>query len=112
MAKETDLRSSQTGMLLLRLLTDSDLYGYELLLELQDRSNGVFSLKGGTLYPLLRKLEDSGWITSYEAVAGAGRMRRYYHLTEEGRAALARQALEWKRYADTVDRVLGVEYGR
>lgn len=111
MAKENDLRSGQTGMLLLRLLTDADLYGYELLLELRDRSGGVFDLKGGTLYPLLRRLEESGWITSYEAVAGAGRMRRYYHLTDEGRSALAKQSAEWKRYAYTVYQVLGAEYG-
>ena len=99
-------------MLLLRLLTEADLYGYELLLELRDRSGGVFDLKGGTLYPLLQKLEDRGWISSYQAVAGAGRKRRYYHLTAGGRAALTRQAAEWTRYADTVDRLLGPEWSR
>ena len=112
MAKENDLRSGQTGMLLLRLLTDADLYGYELLLELRDRSNGVFDLKGGTLYPLLQKLEHLGWISSYEAIAGAGRMRRYYHLTSGGRAALIQQAAEWTQYATTVDQLLGPELAR
>ena len=106
MAKETDLRSGQTGMLLLSVLSGCDLYGYELLEELQERSEGLFCLKGGTLYPLLHKMEDCGWVKSYEAIAGAGRKRRYYHLTKEGQAALARQAAEWQRYAAVVCRVL------
>lgn len=107
MAKENDLRGGQTGMLVLSLLTGGDLYGYEMIVELRNRTDGIFSLKGGTLYPLIQSMERKGWLEGYDAIAGAGRARKYYHLTDEGLAALKRQAEEWKRYSSTVNQVLG-----
>ena len=67
------------GMLLLALLEGRDMYGYEMIEALRARSNEVFRLKAGTLYPLLHSLEAQGWVTSSDGVAN-GRTRRYYAL--------------------------------
>ena len=79
------------GMLLLALLEGRDMYGYEMIEALRARSNEVFRLKAGTLYPLLHSLEAQGWVTSSDGVAN-GRTRRYYAITRDGRAAQARPA--------------------
>ena len=82
------------GMLLLALLEGRDMYGYEMIEALRARSNEVFRLKAGTLYPLLHSLEANG------------RTRRYYAITRDGRAALAEQQAGWYAYADAVRGVL------
>ena len=93
------------GMLLLALLEGRDMYGYEMIEALRARSNEVFHLKAGTLYPLLHSLEAQGWVTSSDGVAN-GRTRRYYAITRDGRAALAEQQAGWYAYADAVRGVL------
>jgi PadR family transcriptional regulator PadR len=106
MVGRNDLRSSQLDMLILRLLTEADFYRYELIAELNERSNGVFSLQGGSLYPVLERLEKKGWVNSYEAIAGAGRMRQYYHLTDEGKTTLHQLKEKWDRYSEAVNRIM------
>ena len=99
-------------MLLLALLAGGDKYGYEMIEALRERSNHVFDLKAGTLYPLLHGLEAQGWVTSYDGAAN-GRLRRYYAITEAGREALAQQEASWNTYAAAVRGVLegGVHCG-
>ncbi len=69
---EKSLLSGSNAMLLLRLLEEKDMYGYEMIDQLRQKSDNVFELKVGTLYPLLHSLEKSGCLTSYEGEA-AGR---------------------------------------
>lgn len=63
---EKSLLSGSNAMLLLRLLEEKDMYGYEMIDQLRQKSDNVFELKVGTLYPLLHSLEKSGCLTSYE----------------------------------------------
>lgn len=95
------------GMLLLSLLSEQDRYGYEMIETLRNRSNHVFDLKAGTLYPLLHTLERQSWVTAYDEEAPGGRVRRYYRITDDGRKALGEQRTQWKNYAAAVDGVLG-----
>ena len=97
-------------MLLLSLLGRRDMYGYEMIEALRLRSNHVFDLKAGTLYPLLHALEEQGWVTSYDQNADGGRVRRYYHLTLDGRTALREKEAEWEAYVEAVAGVLGGEH--
>lgn len=99
-----------TGMLLLALLGRRDMYGYEMIEALRLRSNHVFDLKAGTLYPLLHTLEDQGWVVSYDQTADGGRVRRYYQLTMDGRDALREKEAEWEAYVEAVSSVLGGEH--
>ena len=96
-----------TSMLLLKLLEKEDMYGYQMIMELEERSESVFSLKVGTLYPLLHTLEQQGDIESFEQQAPTGRMRRYYRITAKGRKTLAGKKAEWEAYEKAVNSVLG-----
>ena len=70
MAIDKSLVSGSTSMLLLRLLEEKDMYGYEMIETLESRSNHVFSLKAGTLYPLLKSMERPANITVLQKMAG------------------------------------------
>ena len=83
MAIDKSLVSGSTTMLLLKLLSEKDMYGYEMIEELKKRSENVFALKAGTLYPLLHGLEDKGLLTCYEQEA-LGKVRKYYSITKKG----------------------------
>lgn len=103
---DRSLLAGSTGMLLLKLLEGEDLYGYEMIEELRRRSDHTFDLKAGTLYPLLHGLEEKGLVTSWVEESQGGRPRKYYHLTDAGRDALAEKETEWRTFSSAVDRVL------
>ena len=67
---DKSLVSGSTAMLVLKLLEENDMYGYEMIEKLRERSENVFELKAGTLYPLLHGLEEKGCLKSYEKPAG------------------------------------------
>ena len=77
MAIKKSLVSGSMTMLILKLLSEKDMYGYEMIDTLRQKSQNVFELKAGTLYPLLHSLEDKGFLTVYEQEA-AGKTRKYY----------------------------------
>ena len=107
MSIDRSLVSGSTAMLLLRLLEDKDMYGYEMIETLEQKSNNVFTLKAGTLYPLLHSLEEKNYLTSYESSAN-GKQRKYYSITKEGRKYLKARKEEWQEYQDAVLNVLWV----
>ncbi len=84
MAVSRNLVSGNTTMLLLQMLSQKDMYGYEMIETLSERSNNVFELKVGTLYPLLHSLVQSGYLTCYEEEVN-GKVRKYYQITRDGR---------------------------
>ncbi|MDE6847560.1 MAG: PadR family transcriptional regulator [Lachnospiraceae bacterium] len=100
------LISGSTSMLILRLLEEKDMYGYEMIETLQKKSNNVFMLKAGTLYPLLHSLEGKNYLTSYESEVN-GKQRKYYSITKEGRKYSKSRKEEWKDYQTAVVNVLG-----
>ena len=106
MELEKSLVSGSMSLLVLKLLEDGDLYGYQMIDELRRRSDNTFRLRAGTLYPLLHSLEEKGLVTAYEQTAESGKTRRYYHLTQQGRDALREKEDAWNAYAQAVDRVL------
>lgn len=91
-----ELLKGSTSMLVLRLLETENMYGYEMIKDLKERSESVFELKEGTLYPILHSLEEKGWITSYWDKSTA-KKRKYYSITKEGRKHLKEQKEESKR---------------
>ena len=106
MAIDRSLVSGSMGMMILRLLTEKDMYGYEMIDTLKKRSENVFELKAGTLYPLLHGLEEKELVKSYEQEA-SGKTRKYYSITREGKKQLRAKEKEWKEYAGAVRNVLG-----
>ena len=95
-----------TQLLVLSLLAGEDMYGYQMILELARRSDHTFEMKEGTLYPVLHGLERQGLLEAYQQEAPTGRVRKYYHLTRRGEAALKKEAEAWKAYSGAVNAVL------
>ena len=87
MAADRTWLSGRMGMLIMRLLSEKDMYGYEMIDTLRKRSQNVFELKAGTLNPLLHGLEEKHYLTSYEQEA-LGKVRKYYRITDAGRKHL------------------------
>lgn len=106
MAVDKSLISGSTTMLILKLLEEKDMYGYEMIDTLRGKSNHVFELKAGTLYPLLHSLEEKKLLDSYENEV-LGKTRKYYSLTKEGKRQLEKKAKEWQEYSQAVVDVLG-----
>lgn len=105
---EKSLLSGSTPLLVLSLLKDADMYGYEMADTLARRSDDTFELKEGTLYPLLHTLEKNKLVSSYTKEGPGGRERKYYHLTDEGRRQLEYKTQEWRLFSEKVNAVLGV----
>lgn len=106
MAADKSLVSGNTSMLILRLLEEKDMYGYEMIDTLREKSKNVFELKAGTLYPLLHSMEDKGFVDAYEKEA-VGKIRKYYHLTKAGKKQLKQKEEEWKEVTRAVASVMG-----
>ena len=105
MAIDRSLLTGSTAMLVLKLLEGKDMYGYEMIEQLARQSQNVFSLKAGTLYPLLHDLEQKGMLRAYDGDSG-GRPRKYYSLTNEGHRFLAGKEAEWDEFSSAVSRIL------
>ena len=106
MAINKSLQTGSTSMLLLKLLEEEDMYGYQMIETLAKRSDNTFSLKAGTLYPLLHTLEEAGLVRSYEKNADSARVRKYYSITPDGLRKLHDKRLEWEEYTTAVNLVL------
>ncbi len=105
---DKSLVSGSMSMLILKLLSEKDMYGYEMIDTLRKRSENVFELKAGTLYPLLHSLEEKNYLTCYEREV-AGKIRKYYQLTKDGRKFLEKKQNEWEQYAKAVTNVLAFQ---
>lgn len=92
-------RKGTTGIILLSILSERPMYGYEIIQELERRSQGYFTFKEGLLYPALHELERDELVSSQWQETAQGRRRRYYSLTERGRAALQPAVEEWTTFA-------------
>ena len=88
--------------LILAVLADGPLHGYAIQDTLRTRSDGGVHVEGGTLYPVLHKLEAAGLISGRWSV-GSGRRRRTYALTAKGARALADKRSGWRDFVDTLD---------
>ena len=97
-----------TSLVVLHLLSVADMYDYEMIAALEKKCDSTFTMKEGTLYPILRGLENSGAVTAYRQVSPAGRERKYYHLTERGRKQLAEETRQWRAYEGAINAVLSM----
>lgn len=100
-----ELVKGTSAMLVLSVLSQKDLYGYMIIRELELRSETVFSMNEGTLYPVLHALEAERFLEAYWEEHD-GRKRKYYHVTKKGQKLLAEKKEEWQVYAEAVARVL------
>ncbi len=103
---DKSLMSGSTTLLVLSLLSGEEMYGYQMITELARRSNHVFDLKEGTLYPILHGLEAEGLVSGREKKSPEGRTRKYYRITRKGGRALDARKEEWVAFREQVDAVV------
>ena len=108
MAVDKSLLTGSMTMLVLKLLSEKDMYGYEMIDTLRKKSQNVFELKAGTLYPLLHGREEKGMLTVYEQEF-LGKTRKYYSITKEGKKLLKSKTEEWNEYSGAIANVLALE---
>ena len=101
---DKSLISGSTTMLVLKLLAEKDMYGYEMIEALRERSENVFELKAGTLYPLLHSLEAKGLLSVNEKEAG-NKVRKYYSITEQGKQTLELLENSWRELTASIERL-------
>lgn len=101
------LSRSCNQTLILSILSSGPHHGYQLVLELEDKSGGAFRFKHGTLYPILHKLESDGLIRGDWLDEPSRRRRKSYRLTAAGREHLRRQITGWRAFVDSFFQVVG-----
>ncbi|HLA46633.1 MAG TPA: PadR family transcriptional regulator [Thermoplasmata archaeon] len=101
-----ELKKGSVQLCLLALLAKEQKYGFQIIRELRERSDGFFDLKEGTLYPALRRLEERGFVESRWVEPESGNPRKYYRITEKGRRALGEGRELWERLTASARRVL------
>ncbi|MGL6184318.1 MAG: PadR family transcriptional regulator [Clostridium chrysemydis] len=102
-----ELLKGSTSLLILGLLNKEEMYGYQMIKSIEITSDGIFSFKEGTLYPILHALENEGIIESYWKESETNRKRKYYSITKEGKKYLKTKEKEWSLFSKTVNKVLG-----
>ena len=103
---DAELVKGTLALLILSLLSRKPMYGYEMASTVHAETDGAFEWKEGSLYPGLHKLERAGLIESEWAGEEGTRRRKYYRLTEAGRAALTEKARSWQALRQAIDQVL------
>ena len=102
------LKKGITETALLYLINEVQTYGYDIIKELEKRTTGYFKLKGGTIYPALRRLEVKGLVESLQRRTSQRRSRKYYRITDKGRQFLAKRLVEWQKFSMAVSALMGI----
>jgi PadR family transcriptional regulator, regulatory protein PadR len=103
---DRELLKGSIALLILRLLSERDMYGYEIIQESARRTQDAFAFKAGTLYPALHQLHKRGLLRSEWRRGANGKQRKYYGLTAAGRRAAKRTQRDWQAFTEMVNAVL------
>ena len=93
-------------LLVLHLLMKEDLYGYQITHAFETLSGGAYTMLEGSLYPILYRLTEAGYISDYVRPAGVKRTRRYYHLEESGKAYYREILSEYRMISGAIEEIL------
>ena len=107
---DQEWKKGSAELLVLSLLEDQPRHGYDISKLIHVRSGGALRFHVTTLYPLLYRLEERGWIDGHWVEKPEQRRRRYYSLTVEGKKVLRAQRKSWKEFVAAMSRVTGVEH--
>jgi PadR family transcriptional regulator, regulatory protein PadR len=103
---DRELLKGSIALLILKLLSEREMYGYEIIQEAARRSGDAFQFKEGTLYPSLHQLHKRGYLRSEWRVGKNGRQRKYYGLTAKGRKVAQESRRNWTFFTDAVNAIL------
>lgn len=99
-----DLIAASLTPLVLMILTEAENYGYELIQQLKSRSEAKLNIAEGTLYPVLKKMEERKWVTGKWKTAPSGKQRKYYSITKKGREQLSEQVDQWNFFNNLIQK--------
>jgi DNA-binding PadR family transcriptional regulator len=105
------MRKGTTTVIILNLLVELErpMYGYEIIKELEGRSQGFFQFKEGLIYPRLHEMERQGLLRAEWRGQEGSRRRKFYSVTDKGRRRLAKDVQDWQSFAEHVNLLLGVD---
>ena len=107
---DRDLKKGSAELMVLSLLEHEQRHGYEISKLIEARSRGRVRFRVASLYPMLYRLEDRGWIQGRWIEKAGQRRRRYYRLTPGGRKMLAERRAGWEAFVEAIRRITGTEY--
>ena len=108
---EASLKKATIEMMLLNLLDEGDMYGYQLAQELKHRSNGRYTILEGSMYPILYRITESGYVSFYEKKVGVRQTRVYYHLEDTGRQYFQSLLASYHDYIQVIEFLLNSKEG-
>ena len=104
-----ELLKGTLDLLILKILASGQMHGWDITKRLQVVSKDRLTLKQGSLYPALHRLENRDWIESEWGISDAGRSANFYQLTKEGRKQLAAEKEHWQSFVEAMANVLNLE---
>ena len=105
-----ELKKGSAELLILSAIEARPRHGYDIARHIENRSGGTVTFHAASLYPLLYRLEQRGWIVGRWTERAGERRRRLYRLTPAGRKVLAQQRSLWREFVKAIDRAVGVEH--
>jgi transcriptional regulator len=108
-AQNLELKKGSAELMILSLLENQPRHGYDISKLIEQRSAGAVRFRVASLYPLLYRLEQRGWIDGRWVEEAGQRRRRYYRLTKEGHRMLAAQRRGWREFVEAINRITGLE---
>jgi len=109
MAQRQGLMKGNIDSLLLCLIAQRRMYGYQIIKELERKSQGYFKFKEGTLYPALHRLEAAGLVQGKWQMLPTGRQRKYYHITDKGYSVLVEKRAQWQYFLTAMSLIIQPE---
>jgi PadR family transcriptional regulator, regulatory protein PadR len=106
---DRELKKGSAELMILSLVEARARHGYEISKLIEARSGGAVKFNVASLYPLLYRLEQRGWIKGRWVEKAGQRRRRFYRLTREGRKVLAAQRDTWREFVEAINRITGAE---
>ena len=107
---DRELKKGSAELLILSLVEEQPRHGYDIGSLIEGRSGGVLRFNVASLYPLLYRLEQRGWIKGRWVEEAGQRRRRFYRLTADGRKVLAAQRNTWREFVEAINRITGMEH--
>ena len=105
-SKKIDVLQGTLDLIVLKMLRAGPANGWELTQAIQAVSRGALDVNYGSIYPALRRLEASGWVTGQWGATENNRRARFYELTAAGRKQLAAERAEWERFSHAIGLIL------
>lgn len=111
MKTNKELVGASTALLILSVLAREASYGYQIIRSINEQGEGLFVWQEGTVYPILHKLENDGYVRAQWQQAETGRERKYYYITAKGRDALVDGTRQWNEFHQMILKLAGQTNG-